>query len=54
MLEKMNYENYDIDNELKLISKEYRALLKGFTHLLDKVDKKNLRIAFEMALNAHS
>jgi GTP pyrophosphokinase len=54
MLEKMNYENYDIDNELKLISKEYRSLLKGLAHRLDKVDKKNLRIAFEMALNAHS
>jgi GTP pyrophosphokinase len=54
MLEKMNYENYDIDNELKLISKDYRSLLKGLAHRLDKVDKKNLRIAFEMALNAHS
>ena len=43
----------DLELENKAIAKEYRALLKGLKDRLKKGDKENLRLAFEMALEAH-
>ena len=54
MSEKINFELYDPNVEMKLISKEYRALLKGLKNRIDRTGKKNLRLAFEMAVEAHS
>jgi GTP diphosphokinase / guanosine-3',5'-bis(diphosphate) 3'-diphosphatase len=53
-MEIKNFELYDIENEKKLISKEYRRLLRSFKDNLDKGSKKNLRHAFDMAVEAHS
>jgi GTP pyrophosphokinase len=53
-MEIKNFELYDIENERKLISKEYRRLLRSFKDNLDKGSKKNLRHAFDMAVDAHS
>ena len=54
MSEKINFELFDPNVEMKLISKEYRALLKGLKNRIDRTGKKNLRLAFEMAVEAHS
>jgi guanosine-3',5'-bis(diphosphate) 3'-pyrophosphohydrolase len=45
--------NIDLELENKAIAKEYRALLKGLKDRIKKGDKENLRLAFDMALEAH-
>lgn len=46
-------QNIDLELENKAIAKEYRALLKGLKDRIKKGDKENLRLAFDMALEAH-
>ncbi|MBP7477322.1 MAG: bifunctional (p)ppGpp synthetase/guanosine-3',5'-bis(diphosphate) 3'-pyrophosphohydrolase [Chitinophagales bacterium] len=46
-------QNIDEVAENKAIAKEYRSLLKGLKERLKKGDKENLRLGFEMALDAH-
>lgn len=53
-MERINFELYDIENEKKLISKEYRKLLRTLKNRLNPSSKKSLRHAFEMAVEAHS
>lgn len=53
-MDRINFELYDIENEKKLISKEYRKLLRTIKDRLNPNSKKNLRHAFEMAVEAHS
>lgn len=53
-MDRINFELYDIENEKKLISKEYRKLLRILKNRLNSNSKKNLRHAFEMAVEAHS
>lgn len=53
-MDRINFELYDIENEKKLISKEYRKLLRTLKNRLNSSNKKNLRHAFEMAVDAHS
>lgn len=53
-MERINFELYDIENEKKLISKEYRKLLRTLKNRLNPSSKKSLRHAFEMAVDAHS
>lgn len=53
-MELRNVELYDLENEKKLISKEYRALLHSLKDRLNSSSKKNLRLAFDMAVEAHS
>lgn len=54
MEEKINFELYDLENEKKLISKEYKSLLRSLKTKLNSQNKKSLRLAFEMAVDAHS
>jgi guanosine-3',5'-bis(diphosphate) 3'-pyrophosphohydrolase len=37
----------------RIIIKEYKGLLKSFNNTLSKSDKKNIRLAFEIAADAH-
>lgn len=53
-MDRINFELYDIENEKKLISKEYRKLLRILKNRLNPISKKSLRHAFEMAVDAHS
>ena len=53
-MERINFELYDINNEKKLISKEYRILLRALKNRLNPSSKKSLRLAFDMAVEAHS
>ena len=53
-MERINFELYDIENEKKLISKEYRKLLRILKNRLNPSSRKSLRHAFEMAVEAHS
>jgi GTP pyrophosphokinase len=53
-MERINFELYDIENEKKLISKEYRRLLKILKNRLNPSSKKSLRHAFDLAVDAHS
>ena len=53
-MERINFELYDIENEKKLISKEYRKLLRILKNRLNPSSRKSLRHAFEMAVDAHS
>lgn len=53
-MERINYELYDINNEKKLISKEYRILLRALKDRLNSNTKKSLRLAFDMSVEAHS
>ena len=53
-MERINFELYDLENEKKLISKQYRKLLRILKDRIDTNSKKNLRHAFEMAVEAHS
>jgi GTP pyrophosphokinase len=53
-MERINFELYDIENEKKLISKEYRKLLRILKNRLNPSSKKSLRHAFDMAVDAHS
>jgi GTP pyrophosphokinase len=53
-MERINFELYDLENEKKLISKEYRKLLRTLKNRLNPSSKKSLRHAFEMAVDAHS
>jgi len=53
-MERINFELYDLENEKKLISKEYRRLLRTLKDRINPNSKKNLRLAFEMAVDAHS
>jgi GTP diphosphokinase / guanosine-3',5'-bis(diphosphate) 3'-diphosphatase len=50
----LKIQNIDIEAENKIIAKEYRALLKGMKERLKKGDKANVRLAFDMAVEAHS
>ncbi len=43
----------DLEAEKKLITKEYRSLLRLLGTGISKTDKENIRLAFEMALDAH-
>lgn len=43
----------DEENEKKIILREYRALLRSLKHRLKKGDRKTVRLAFEMAAEAH-
>lgn len=45
---------YDIANEKKLILKEYRALLRSLKQNITKQGKKNIREAFELAMESHA
>ncbi|HEU4861739.1 MAG TPA: bifunctional (p)ppGpp synthetase/guanosine-3',5'-bis(diphosphate) 3'-pyrophosphohydrolase [Chitinophagaceae bacterium] len=45
--------NLNEDQEKKLILREYRALLRGLKTKLKPGDKKLIRLAFEMAVEAH-
>ncbi len=45
--------NRDEDEEKKLITREYRALLRTLKQKLKKGDKARVRRAFEMAVDAH-
>lgn len=49
----MKKEEVDIEKENKEIVKAYRNLLKSCRRNLDKGDRKNIRKAFEMSLEAH-
>ena len=42
------------ENEQLALQREFRRLMKAFPAPLDETDKKNLRKAFEMGLDAHS
>ncbi len=42
------------EEESKLIAREYRNLLRAFRPALDKAEKKQIRLAFDMALEAHA
>ncbi|MBK9106202.1 MAG: bifunctional (p)ppGpp synthetase/guanosine-3',5'-bis(diphosphate) 3'-pyrophosphohydrolase [Saprospiraceae bacterium] len=42
------------ENEQLALQREFRRLMKAFPAPLDETDKKNLRQAFEMGLDAHS
>lgn len=42
------------ENEQLALQREFRRLMKAFPAPLDETDKKNLRKAFEMGLEAHS
>lgn len=53
-MERINFELYDIENEKKLISKEYRKLLRTLKNRLNPSSRKSLRHAFDMAVDAHS
>lgn len=53
-MERINFELYDIENEKKLISKEYRKLLRTLKNRLNPNSRKSLRHAFEMAVDSHS
>ncbi|MFN7240056.1 MAG: RelA/SpoT family protein [Chitinophagales bacterium] len=53
-MERINFELYDLENEKKLISKEYRKLLRTLKNRLNSSSKKSLRHAFDMAVEAHS
>jgi GTP pyrophosphokinase len=53
-MERINFELYDIENEKKLISKEYRRLLRILKNRLNPSSKKSLRHAFDLAVDAHS
>lgn len=53
-MERVNFELYDIENEKKLISKEYRRLLRTLRNRLNPGSRKNLRHAFDLAVEAHS
>ncbi|MFN5849047.1 MAG: RelA/SpoT family protein [Chitinophagales bacterium] len=53
-MERINFELYDLENEKKLISKEYRKLLRTLKNRLNPSSKKSLRHAFDMAVEAHS
>lgn len=53
-MERINFELYDLENEKKLISKEYRKLLRTLKNRLNPSSKKSLRHAFDMAVDAHS
>ena len=46
--------SFDIEQENKLILKEYRALLRLLRNNISKHDKKNIREAFELAMESHS
>ena len=46
--------SFDIEQENKLILKEYRALLRLLKNNISKHDKKNIREAFELAMESHS
>jgi GTP pyrophosphokinase len=50
----INLTKFDFENEKKLISKEYRSLLKGMGKNLNRTSKKHIRTAFDMAVEAHS
>lgn len=43
----------DTEEEKKLILKEYRSLLRGVQKKLTNSDRKQIRFAFEMAMEAH-
>jgi GTP pyrophosphokinase len=43
----------DIENQNKLILKHYRALLRTLRHNTSRQDKKNIREAFELAMESH-
>jgi GTP diphosphokinase / guanosine-3',5'-bis(diphosphate) 3'-diphosphatase len=45
--------NKNDEEEKKLILREYRALLKGLKHRIKKGDKKLIRRAFEISVEAH-
>jgi GTP pyrophosphokinase len=49
----MNEIQFDIEKENKEIVKAYRSLLKSSRRTLDRGDKREIRKAFEMALDAH-
>src|SRR5678810_1004039 len=45
--------NLNEEQEKKLILREYRALLRGLKEKLKPGDKRLIRLAFEMAVEAH-
>ncbi|HEY1870707.1 MAG TPA: hypothetical protein VGG71_06580, partial [Chitinophagaceae bacterium] len=45
--------NLNEEQEKKLILREYRALLRSLKAKLKPGDRKNIRMAFEMAADAH-
>ena len=45
--------NLNEEQEKKLILREYRALLRGLKPKLKPGDKELVRVAFEMAADAH-
>jgi GTP pyrophosphokinase len=51
--EKKHKYNLDEEQEKKLILREYRALLRSLKTKLKPGDKKSIRVAFEMAVDAH-
>ncbi len=51
--EKKHKYNLDEEQEKKLILREYRALLRALKTKLKPGDKKSIRVAFEMAVDAH-
>jgi GTP pyrophosphokinase len=52
-LEKQHKYNLNDEQEKKLILREYRALLRALKTKLKPGDKKMIRVAFEMAVDAH-
>ena len=48
-----NANEHELELEKKLILKEYRHLLKSLKSNLDKSDRRMIRMAFEMAAEAH-
>ncbi|MFZ1410445.1 MAG: HD domain-containing protein, partial [Micropruina sp.] len=42
-----------VEKEKKLIVKEYRNLLRGLKNNLTAAERKQIRLAFEMAVDAH-
>lgn len=48
------YEQMTAEEEKKLIQNAYRTLLKSIKTKMDETDKKNIRAAYELAVEAHS
>lgn len=53
MASRILYTQIDEEQEKKIILREYRALLKALKERIKKGDRKQLRAAFEMAVEAH-
>lgn len=46
-------EPLDLEKEKKLILKEYKNLLRGLRNNMTGAERKQIRLAFEMAVDAH-